>query len=142
MTHSTDEEEIRALIADQFASLNWKPGDPVDWSRFYRCFLLDAQLYPSRRPARPQITADFIKRLRRSREAGMLRSFSERGVGCVVMVVGNVAVALAGCEMTENEERVTRDVSGFLLVKNPDGWKIAAQAWDTVEDIAEAFSQL
>ena len=36
--------------------------------------------------------------------------------------------------MTENETKVTRDVSGLLLVKNSEGWRIAAQAWDYIEE--------
>lgn len=43
--------------------------------------------------------------------------------------------------MTENRETVTRDVSGFLLVKDGDTWRIAAQAWDLVADF-EAFGAL
>ena len=42
--------------------------------------------------------------------------------------------------MTENGADVTRDVSMFLLVRNPEGWRIAAQAWDVVEDIPSAFA--
>ena len=68
-------------------------------------------------------------------------SFTETGVGCQVWVFGNMAVAIAGCEMTENGSSITRDVSGFLLVKRDDGWRIAAQAWDMVDDIVEAFDR-
>ena len=50
-----------------------------------------------------------------------------------------MAVALAGCEMTENGTGITHDVSGFLLVRGQEGWRIAGQAWDYVDDIADAF---
>jgi hypothetical protein len=32
--------------------------------------------------------------------------------------------------MTENEEAVTRDVSGFLFIRDDKEWLIAGQAWD------------
>lgn len=67
-------------------------------------------------------------------------SFAETGVGCHVWVIGNMAVALAGCEMVEGDSTVTRDVSGYLLVKDEEGWRIAAQAWDLVDDIEAAFA--
>ncbi len=51
-----------------------------------------------------------------------------------IWVIGQVAVTIAGSEMIENEQTVTRDVSAFLLVRNEDTWKIAAQGWDVVED--------
>ena len=82
---------------------------------------------------------DFAERLSYARIAGTLKTFSEKGVGCEVFVVGNVAVAVAGCEMTESATRTTRDVRVFLLVKNPDSWRIAAQAWHVVDDIPAAF---
>ncbi len=99
-----------------------------------------AQLWPARRPAGPQSALDFATRLQRLRDEGTLESFSEKGVGCEVFVVGSVAIAVAGCEMTENAGKVTRDVSAFLLVKNAEGWRIAAQAWDIVDDIPAAFA--
>jgi hypothetical protein len=53
-------------------------------------------------------------------------------LGTHVGVFGNVAVALAACENTENGSTVTRNVEALLLVK--DGtWKIAAQAWDKAD---------
>ena len=111
------------------------------WRSFYRGFVLGAQLWPARRPARPQSSADFADRLRRLRDDGTLESFSQKGVGCVVFVVGNVAIAVAGCEMTENDDTISRDVSMFLLVKDSDGWRIAAQAWDVVEDFPAGLEE-
>jgi len=43
----------------------------------------------------------------------------------------NLAVAVAACEMTENEARVNRGVEMMLLIKDGGEWKIVAQAWDT-----------
>ena len=60
-----------------------------------------------------------------------LRSFQEVVLGTEVRVFGNVAVALAACEMTENDAEVSRGVEMLLLVKDDCAWRIAAQAWDT-----------
>ena len=139
-SHRGDEEEIRSLIRAQFDSIDWAPGRDGDWPRFEAGFLRAAQLFGAKRPARPQSAQDFTARLKRLRDDGVLKEFSERGVGCEVHVVGSIAVAVAGCEMTENGAAVTRDVSMFLLVRNPEGWRIAAQAWDVVEDIPSAFA--
>ena len=48
-----------------------------------------------------------------------------------VRVFGNVAVALAACEMTEDDAEVNRGVEMLLLVKTDGAWRIACQAWDT-----------
>ena len=138
--HGGDEEEIRSLIRAQFDSIDWAPGRDGDWQRFEAGFLPSAQLFGAKRPARAQSAQDFTARLKRLRDDGVLREFSEKGVGCEVHVIGSVAVAVAGCEMAENGAEVTRDVSMFLLVRNPEGWRIAAQAWDVVEDIPSAFA--
>lgn len=139
-TTNADEREIRALIQSQFDSIRWGEGQEPDWMTVHKGFVLGGQLWPALRPARPQSSLDFADRLRKLRDDGKLRSFAERGVGCHVWIVGNMAVALAGCEMTENDGIVTHDVSGFLLVKDGnDGWRIAAQAWDYVQDIGAAF---
>ena len=137
---STDEVAIRALIEAQFDSIDWAPGRDADWQTVHRGFEPGAQLWPARRPARPRSPAEFTDRLRKLRDDGTLESFTEKGAGCHVRVVGNVAVALAGCEMVENGSTITRDVSGFLLVKEGEDWRIAAQAWDYVDDIPAAFA--
>jgi hypothetical protein len=64
------------------------------------------------------------------RASGRLRSFEETMLGAKILVFGNVAVALGACEMVENGSEVTRDVSGFLFIKDDGDWRIAAQAWD------------
>ena len=136
-----DEAAIRDLIASQFDAITWAPGSRADWRTVYRGFAHGAQLWPARRPPVPQSALDFTTRLQRLRDEGAMDSFTETGVGCKVWVFGNMAVAIAGCEMTENGSSITRDVSGFLLVKRDDGWRIAAQAWDMVDDIVEAFDR-
>ena len=134
-----DEAAIHALIAAQFESIRWSPESNADWRDVHRGFAPGAQLWPARRPPAPQSALDFTSRLRRLREEG-LDSFTETGVGCHVWVIGNMAVALAGCEMVEGDANVTRDISGFLLVKHDGEWRIAAQAWDLVDDIEAAFA--
>ena len=134
-----DEVAIRALIAAQFEGIRWSPESSADWRTVHRGFAPGAQLWPARRPPVPQSALDFTSRLRRLREEGLNR-FTETGVGCHVWIVGNMAVALAGCEMVEGDSGVTRDISGYLLVKHDDEWRIAAQAWDLVDDIEAAFA--
>lgn len=114
-----DEGQIRDLIRSQFDSIDWTPGRDGNWGRFEKGFLPAAQLFGAKRPAGPHSARDFTDRLKRLRGEGVLESFSEKGVGCEVFVIGNIAIAAAGCEMTENGSEVTRDVSVFLLVKNP-----------------------
>lgn len=126
----TDRDAIEALIRAQFAALSWAPGSVPDYRPLLDGFLADAKLYPSRRPLAPQTPAAFCSRLDGLRTSGALTRFSERVSGLEVAIFGRVAVAMAGCEMLENDDTVTRDVSAFLLVKDDEGWWIAAQAWD------------
>ena len=139
ITVHDDEAAIRQLIAAQFESIGWSPESNADWLTVHRGFAHGAQLWPARRPPAPQSALDFTSRLRRLRDDG-LDSFTETGVGCHVWVIGNIAIALADCEMVENGSTVTRDVSGFLLVKDAGDWRIAAQGWDYVDDIPAAFA--
>lgn len=44
--HRDDVRAIEALIARQFASLNWMPGTSADWDAFAADFSPDASLYP------------------------------------------------------------------------------------------------
>ena len=60
-----------------------------------------------------------------------LRSFSEAALGHEIRIFGNVAVAVAVCQMTENEMQVTRGIEMMLLVKTDGRWRIVSQAWDT-----------
>jgi hypothetical protein len=46
-------------------------------------------------------------------------------------VFGSVAVAVAVCQITENETQVTRGIEMMLLIKTGDRWQIVSQAWDT-----------
>jgi hypothetical protein len=129
-TDDADTAAIRAVIAAQFTSLAWSPGKPADWDAFRATFFPDTTLIPAARPARRQSVAQFIARLQQLEADGTLTHFRESLLGATIHVYGNVAVALAGCEMLENETTVTRDVSAFLLVKDDSAWRIAAQAWD------------
>jgi len=125
-----DASQIKEIVAAQFRSLAWGGGAEPDWEAFARGFLADARLYPAARPARPQTIEEFIDRMKRLRTEGRLASFRETLLGCTVQVFGNVAVAFAACEMLENDSTVSRDVSAIVLVRDPTGWRIAAQAWD------------
>jgi ketosteroid isomerase-like protein len=128
--HSTDVRTIQALIARQFGSLSWVPGKLADWEAFAADFHPDAALYPAARPAKSQTVEAFVERMK-GLAATRLRSFKETVVGTEVHVFGNVAVALAACEIIENEAGVSRGVEALLLVKEEGRWQIVSQAWDT-----------
>lgn len=128
----TSHDEINAietLIAKQFASLHWTPDRPADWRGFSEVFFPGASLVAAARPAKRQSVEDFIARMKGLAGTTLTR-FEETKLGSEILVFGNVAVALGACEMLENGTEVTRDVSGFLLIKDQGEWRIAAQAWD------------
>lgn len=127
--HDDDVHAIKALIARQFGSLSWGPETSADWQAFAADFLPEASLYPAARPARRQTVEAFASRMQTLAQT-TLRSFEETVLGTEVRVFGNVAVALAACEMTENEAEVNRAVEALLLVKTGGAWRIVAQAWD------------
>jgi len=125
-----DEAAIRGIIARQFGSLNWRPGGLGDWAAFTADFLPSASLYAAARPAKAQTAEAFVERMK-SLAGNKLHSFAETVLGVEVRIFGNVAVAVAGCEITENDAEATRGVEMMLLVKDAGTWRIAAQAWDT-----------
>lgn len=126
----SDAEAIKALIARQFDSLGWQPGRPPDWPAFSATFASGALLFPAARPVVGKTVAAFIERMDALRTSNSLASFEETGLGQVVHVFGNVAVAMAACSMLENGSTLTRDVSAFLLIKDQGAWRIVGQAWD------------
>lgn len=130
----SDREKIRNLIESQFASLNWSVNHDADWETFRSLFFKNAQLIPSARPVKPKTVGEFEQRMRDLKDKKILNSFSEKSVGMKILVVGNIGLALTGCEMTENISTTTRDVSAFLLVKNDNNWQIIAQGWEIVEN--------
>lgn len=129
--NSADASSIRALVRNQFRSLNWAREKDADWSGFADTFLPGASLFPAARPVKPQTVDQFLDRMQRLRAEGKLATFEETPLGCEVRIFGNVAVAFFACEMLENGSTVTRDVSAAVLVRDNNGWRIAAQAWDT-----------
>ena len=118
-----------AIIERQFASLSWTVQRQADWASFTGDFLLHAVLYPAARPAKPQFVAAFVERMKGLAETS-LRTFRERALGAEIRVFGNVAIAMAACEIVENESQTSRGVEAMLLVKEDGAWKIAAQSWD------------
>jgi ketosteroid isomerase-like protein len=128
--HGDDVQAIEAVIVRQFASLSWTPGTSADWDRFVADFFPEASLYPAARPAKRQTIEAFIERMK-DLEGTKLRSFEEAVLGTEIHVFGNVAVAVAVCEMTENGAEVHRGVEMLLLIKNAGAWQIVSQAWDT-----------
>jgi ketosteroid isomerase-like protein len=128
--YRADVEAIQALIARQFGSLCWAPGKQAAWEVFTADFHPDASLYPAGRPAQCQTVPAFVARMQ-GLAATRLRSFEKAVLGTEVHVFGNVAVALAACEITENDTEVSRGVEALLLVKDEATWRIVSQAWDT-----------
>jgi hypothetical protein len=128
--HRDDIEAIEALIARQFSSLNWSPGTSADWNAFAADFLPEASLYPSSRPAKRQSVGAFVERMQ-GLAGTKLRSFHETVLGTRIHVFGNVAVAVAACEMIENGTEANRGVEMLLLVKDQGVWRIVSQAWDS-----------
>ena len=95
-----------------------------------RCrFISDAALFPGSRPAKRQSVQAFIERMK-GLQTLTLTSFDERVLGTEIRTFGNVAVAVAACEITENDTKVHRGVEMLLLIKDEDRWQIVAQAWD------------
>jgi hypothetical protein len=126
-----DVHAIKALIARQFASLTWSSGTTGNWGAFASDFLPAATLYPAARPPKAQTVAAFVQRMQ-TLAATSLSNFQEAVVGDpIVHVFGNVAVAVAVCEIVENNADTNRGVEMMLLLKDDGMWRIAAQAWDT-----------
>ena len=124
-----DEEAIRAIIERQFGSLNWNPTTPANWDAFLQDFLPGASLYPAARPARSQKPEEFVERMK-GLAATKLRSFKEASLGCNIRIFGSIAIAVAVCQITENDTQVTRGIEMMLLVKTDSRWQIISQAWD------------
>lgn len=120
---------IRALIARQFGSLSWGPGQHAAWDVFAADFLADAPLYASSRPVGAQSVSAFVARMQTLSQTS-LRTLEETLLGAEIRVFGNIAVATAACGMRENGSEAARTVEMLLLVKTDGAWKIAAQAWD------------
>lgn len=129
-TRNDDVRAIEALIARQFASLNWKPGTSADWNGFAADFVPGASLYPSARPAKRQTVDEFLARMQ-GLVGTTLNSFHETVLGTEIRIFGNIATAVAACEMTENDTEANRGIEMLLLIKNEGRWQIVAQAWDT-----------
>lgn len=131
--HSTDEQEIRALIKDHFEGMRWGPGVGPDWHRFRKDFLPAAQLFGAARPVQVRTLDGFIERMETVARAN-LHAFEEHTRGVKVLCFGNIAVALAMSELLENGSDVNHDISGYLLVKSDGRWWIAAHAWDQAKE--------
>lgn len=120
---------IRGIIDRQFESMTWSAGGGPNIAMFKSDLLPGAPLYPAARPASATSDDAFAERM-----VGLARttltSLQERPIGNQILVFGNVAVAAAASENTENDGEVNRSVEMFLLVKSEDHWKIAGQAWD------------
>jgi hypothetical protein len=61
--HDPDIQAINAIIARQFASLDWGPGRSADRQAFATDFLAEAALYPAARPVQRQTVEAFVARM-------------------------------------------------------------------------------
>jgi ketosteroid isomerase-like protein len=136
-----DHKAIEAIIGRQFGSLNWTPHKPADWSAFVADFLPGASLYPAARPAKRQTPEEFVARMKGLAESKLL-SFKEDVLGRQIQVFGNVAIVAAGCQFTENGKDVNRGVEMMLLIKEDGKWRIAAQGWDTENELSKLSADL
>ncbi|MFY0615337.1 MAG: hypothetical protein JXQ99_27660 [Hyphomicrobiaceae bacterium] len=130
MSADADIEEIRAIVQRQFDSLSWSKVKQPGWQAFANDFVAGAPLYSAARPVRGQTVDAFVDRMRTLSES-TLTSLDEQLLGLNVQVFGNVAVAMATCQLNENESETSRNVEAILLVRSDGRWQIAAQAWDT-----------
>lgn len=136
-----DYRAIEAIVRRQFASLSWPDGAAPDIGRFVADFLPEAQLFAAARPAKAQSVHAFGERMR-GLAGGALRSFDETVLWCRISVYGKVANATVACETLENGTETNRNVEMMLLVKDAEGWKIAAQAWDKEDPVEPAADDL
>lgn len=125
-----EHEQIRHLIERQFANLTWSPKRNGGWCEFASDFLDGAPLFPAARPVESTTVPDFVSRMQ-SLSKTSIRKLDERCSGVKIHLYGNVAVAMAVCELVENDINVSRNVEALLLVKSAGEWKIAAQGWDS-----------
>lgn len=132
-----DDAAICAAVTKQFAALSWHEHHGPGKEGFLEAFRPEAILVPARRPATPATPTEFVARMEKLCANG-LSDFEERLSGIVIRRIGSIAIALAGCEMRENHDTLTRDVSAFLFIKDHGRWSIVAQAWDVVADFAGA----
>lgn len=132
-----DHKAIEALIERQFNALSWDESRDADWSGFANDFVDGAQLFASARPVKSQSVDQFVDRMQGISKSS-LPDLQERFLGRRIEVYGNVAVAMAVCELTENKEKVSCNIEALLLVKEDGQWRIASQAWDTAKDVTAA----
>lgn len=130
---STDHQQIRDLIEGQFQSLSWSKDREGGWGKFEDDFLEGAPLVPGARPVVATTVPDFVKRMQ-SLSQTSLGQLDENCLGAKINVFGNIAVAMAVCELIENETDTSHNIEALLLVKTDGEWKIAAQAWDTAAE--------
>lgn len=136
-----DEAAIRALIKGHFRGMRWDAESAPDWDSFASDFHPDAVLFPAARPAAAKTVGQFIDRMNGVAEE-VLDSFEEWTLGMRILRFGNVAVVLAASEMLENGSETNHDISGYLLIKDADGWRIAAHAWDKAGGAAAVPDEL
>ena len=129
----TDEEQIRALVAEHFEPMRWNESDAPDWERFRNDFLPGAILCGAARPVQLRSLEEFIDRMETVARKN-LTSFEEHTRGIKVLQFGNVAVAFAMSEMLENCTEENHDISAYLLVKSEGNWSIMAHAWDQASE--------
>lgn len=129
-----DVAAIRGLLADGFAAISWSPTTPPDWARFFGSYIKGATLFPAARPVVPTAPEPFRIRMDEQRAGGSMIDFEETMLGSEIRVFGKIAVATAAFRARVNKTGEGAGVNMYLLVKEGDGWRIAAVAWDNASD--------
>lgn len=136
-SRSDDEQAIVAIIEDMFAAVSWDADSPPDLARFGAAVLPEATVVPAARPLAPTDIAAFARRMAGLYADGAMKIFDERPLGTIVNVFGNIAVALGGFEAIVDGGAPGRGANAFLFVRETEGWRIAAMAWDNEHESAK-----
>ncbi len=129
---ASDYKKIQTLIYQQFESLQWTDTTQANWPLFESGFNECATLFPAKRPVAPITPKQFQQRMSNLKTKNILFSFNEKVTACDIRIYGNIATAIVGCEMQENNSTYTHDVNIMILLKNENQWRIVSQAWDAV----------
>jgi len=131
---SSDYKKIQKLIYQQFESLQWTDEVGANWSLFESGFGQCATLFPAKRPVEPITPKQFQQRMSELRTKNILSDFNEKVTACDIRIYGNIATAIVGCEMQENNNTYTYDINAMILLKDENQWRIVSQAWDVVPE--------
>ena len=126
---TSDELQIRELIHRQCGDISCAVDTPLDWLTCSRDFFDGALVFQAHRPVDAIPVEHLSTRMGELRDCTDAAHRRERVTHVEVLIFERVAVALAGCQLLDDERDVTCDVNAFLLIKDQGRWLIASQAW-------------